>query len=362
MFKQPNYVYDFIMFVTNDPLSVDAYLPILDPTQTRLLSLLDDAYQVRLQHFSKRVTLHIINNSQNGYCPEDCNYCAQSKSVDTDIERYGLKELDEMVNEADQAYEKGAYRYCMVLSGRGPTPTKINQLSSVIRTIKSKYPEKEICLSAGLINDSMAVALKSAGLDRLNHNLNSSEKNYEAICSTHTYQDRLQTLKSAQKAGLSLCSGLIVGLGETKAELIELALKFRELNIPSIPVNFLIPIPGTPFEHSKPLDPEFCLRVLCLFRFINPKAEIRIAGGREYNLRSLQVMGLYPANSIFMDGYLNVTGSNQIQTLEMIKDAGFDIDSTDIDVNTLLNQHKQNESSRSDVPLKDLADLRPTFT
>lgn len=338
------------------------YYSYLTDTSISTLSILDEAYALRKQHWGNMVTLHIINNSQNGHCPEDCHYCAQSKTVDTDIERYKMKELDEMVAEADQAYDKGAFRYCMVLSGRGPTPTKLNQLIDVIRTIKSKHPKKEICLSAGLVDSAGAAALKQAGLNRLNHNLNSSEKNYDKICTTHTYQDRLETLVAAKKAGLSLCSGLIVGLGESPEELIDMAFKFKELEVPSIPINFLIPIPGTPFEHKNDLTPDYCLRVLSVFRLINPTAEIRIAGGREYNLRSLQTMGLYAANSIFMDGYLNVTGSNQVETLKMIQDGGFEIQSDEIDVAELLSQLESAETTVPDdaLQLKELAQLRPT--
>ena len=171
-----------------------------------------------------------------------------------------------------------------------------------------------MCLSPGLITDEDATVLKEAGLDRLNHNLNTSEKHYESICSTHTYQDRLNTLFSAQKAGLETCSGLIVGMGETAEDIIEVAFKLRELKTPSIPVNFYIPLEGAPLKEKvdpfKELSPSYCVRILCLLRFLNPKAEIRMAAGREIHLRSLQGLGLYPANSLFMDGYLNTKGTN----------------------------------------------------
>ncbi|MDA0945187.1 MAG: biotin synthase BioB, partial [bacterium] len=212
-------------------------------TKTPITELLNTAFLIRERHFGNQVTIHIINNAQNGHCPEDCSYCAQAKTADSKIETYGLKPAEEMLEEATRAYEQGAHRYCMVLSGRGPTPTKINQITDVIRTIKRKHPDKEVCLSAGLLNDGMAVALQQAGLDRLNHNINTSEDNYSEICTTHTYMDRINTLNSAQKAGLSLCSGVIVGMGESHDELIAMALKLKSLNVRSIPINFLIPVP-----------------------------------------------------------------------------------------------------------------------
>ncbi len=328
--------------------------------KTPIPELLNEAFLMRKKHFGNTVTIHIINNAQNGHCPEDCSYCAQAKTADSKIETYGLKPKEEMVNEATRAYEQGAYRYCMVLAGRGPTPTKINQITDVIRAIKYKHPDKEVCLSAGLLNDGMAVALQQAGLDRLNHNINTSEDNYSEICTTHTYMDRLNTLNSAQKAGLSLCSGVIVGMGETHEELIAMALKLNSLKVRSIPINFLIPVPGTPFENCNTLTPEFCLRVLCVFRLINPDAEIRMAAGREYHLRSLQVMGLYPANSLFMDGYLNTVGTQQIDTLSMIRDAGFEIESNKT-VDALLAEIDA-EGSEKSVTLKTKKALRPVQT
>lgn len=329
-------------------------------TKTPITELLNTAFLIRERHFGNQVTIHIINNAQNGHCPEDCSYCAQAKTADSKIETYGLKPAEEMLEEATRAYEQGAHRYCMVLSGRGPTPTKINQITDVIRTIKRNHPDKEVCLSAGLLNDGMAVALQQAGLDRLNHNINTSEDNYSEICTTHTYMDRINTLNSAQKAGLSLCSGVIVGMGESHDELIAMALKLKSLNVRSIPINFLIPVPGTPFENCNTLTPEFCLRVLCLFRLINPDAEIRMAAGREYHLRSLQVMGLYPANSLFMDGYLNTVGTQQFETLKMIQDAGFEIESNKT-VDALLAE-LGTETTEKSVTLKTKDALRPVQT
>ena len=347
--------------LAGDCLSQEDCEAILTSSEVRLLPLLDAAYQVRKTYWNNDVTVHVINNAQNGNCPEDCAYCAQAKSSTSDIEDYPLKSEAEILEEARQAHESGAHRYCMVFAGRGPRPKRVDQLADLIKKIKDTYPI-QVCLSAGLIDDGAAKQLKQAGLDRLNHNLNTSEERYASICSTHTYQDRLNTLKAAQDNGLEMCSGMIAGMGETPQEVIKVALALRDKQVSSIPINFLIPIEGTRLTTFTPLNPEYCLRILCLFRFLNPKAEIRVAAGREVHLRSMQVMALYPASSLFMAGYLNTMGTDTAQTLQMIKDAGFTIRS-DFNLDDILEKAKQQEQApqNSEVIMKQLKDLRPAM-
>ncbi len=327
---------------------------ILTASEVELLPLLDAAYQVRKTYFQRTVQLHILNNAQNGYCPEDCHYCAQASSATADIEAYPLKPDAEILAEAERAYESGAYRYCIVMSGRGPSPKRVAHLAELISTVKARYPI-EVCLSAGLIDVAAAQTLKAAGLDRLNHNLNTSEAHYPKICSTHSYQNRMETLQAAQKVGLACCSGVIVGMGEETDDLIQVAKALRELEVASLPVNFFLPIAGTQLAETPTLTPAYCLRVLCLYRFLNPRAEIRIAAGREHHLRSMEVMALYPANSMFIEGYLNATGTGTSRTLQMIEDAGFTIKTNVGDEEQL----KQNETKKRDVLLKELKVLRP---
>ncbi len=335
---------------------------ILTGSDVALLPLLDAAYQVRKTYFQNEVQLHILNNAQNGYCPEDCGYCAQANTATTDIEAYPLKPDAEILEEAKRAYESGAYRYCIVMSGRGPSPKRVAHLAELIHTVKTHYPI-EVCLSAGLIDIESAHILKAAGLDRLNHNLNTSEAHYPNICSTHTYQDRMETLQAAQTVGLACCSGVVVGMGEGTDDLIKVAKALRQLGVASLPVNFFLPISGTQLSESftaqrrvpTTLTPDYCLRVLCLFRFLNPRAEIRVAAGREHHLRSMEVMALYPANSMFIDGYLNAEGSAAARTLEMIRDAGFTVKANE-DTATQLNSK---DAAKKDVLLKDLKVLRP---
>ena len=236
-----------------------------------------------------------------------------------------MKSDDEILAEAEAAAKSGATRYCMVMSGRGPTVAGAKRLAEIVRKVKEAHPI-EVCLSVGLLGEEHARLLADAGLDRLNHNLNTSEANYDEICSTHTYQDRIDTLRAAKKCGIEPCSGLIVGMGETSADLIEVALRLRELEVPSIPVNFLIPIEGNQVTDDGSLTPEHCLRTLCLMRLVNPSAEIRVAAGREGHLRSLEALALYPANSLFVEGYLTTRGDPVEATYRMIRDAGFEVD------------------------------------
>ncbi len=324
---------------------------ILSDTSLELLPLLDAAYQVRKTYHGKKVHVHILNNAQNGHCQEDCHYCAQAKSSTADIEEYGIKPDAEILAEARQAYAKGADCYCMVYAGRGASQSRIDRLTRVIGQIKKEFPGREICVSTGFVTPQGAGQLKRAGLDRLNHNLNTSESNYPNICTTHTYADRLNTLLAAREAGLKVCSGMIVGMGERDKDIIDVAKQLRKLEAESIPVNLLVPIDGAQLKVIEELSPEYCLRVLCLFRFLNPKAEIRVAAGREVRLRSLEVMALYPANSLFMQGYLNAKGADNAKTIAMIKDAGFE----------MLCDEPMVFSQEVKTKLKNIQELRPAL-
>ncbi len=324
---------------------------ILSASEVELLPLLNAAYEIRKKYFQNRVQLHVLNNAQNGLCPEDCHYCVQAKTATKEIDTYALKPESEILSEAEHAHKSGAYRYCIVMSGRGPSPKRVEQLAGVIKSVKAKYP-LEVCLSVGLIDETAAKTLKEAGLDRLNHNLNTSESFYPKICTTHTYQDRMDTLQAVQTVGLASCSGVIVGMGEEDADLIRVAKELRKLEVASIPVNFYLPIDGNQIKTPPLLTPEYCLRVLCLYRLLNPEAEIRVAAGREHHLRGMEVMSLYPANSMFVAGYLNAKGKETTRTLQMIQDAGFTVQ-TNGEVSEQLHTEKDG------VLLKELELLRP---
>jgi len=309
------------------PLDSAELLRILGP-EIPLLPLLHEARIVRERFFGNRVQVHILNNAQNARCPEDCGYCSQSAVTDAPLRPYPWKPKAELVAEAKQAHACGAFRYCMVASGRGPTDRQIDFLVDVVETIKAEVPVN-ICVSVGLLDEAKARRLKQAGVDRLNHNLNTSERHYPEICTTHTYADRLATLRAARAAGLEACSGLIVGMGEQDEDVVEVALELRALEVPSIPVNFLLPIEGNPVQSDGSLSPERALRVLAMMRLANPRAEVRVAAGREGHLRSLEALSLWPANSLFVDGYLTTKGKGATDTYRMIRDAGFVVERPD---------------------------------
>ena len=305
--------------------SRDDALAMLEDADLELLPLLHAAYVPRKAKFGRKVMVHVLNNVQNGLCAEDCGYCSQSRDSAAAIRKYAMKSDQQILDEAKQAADGGASRYCMVLSGRGPSVERTKKLAGLIREIKRRHPI-EVCLSVGLLADEHAKILGEAGLDRLNHNLNTSEEHYGEICTTHTYADRIGTLEAARKHGIEPCSGLIVGMGESSQDVVEVAFKLRELRVPSIPVNFLIPIDGNPVQSDGSLTPQRCLRALCLMRMVNPTAEIRVAAGREGHLRSLEALSLYPANSLFVDGYLTTRGDALPDTYRMIEEAGFEIE------------------------------------
>ena len=305
----------------------DEAAAVLDSSDAELLAVLDAAYRIRRRYFGNKVQIHMLTNAKSGLCPEDCAYCSQSAVSEAAIDQYSLMDADSLFEEAGRAAASGARRHCIVISGRGPSWPEIERISSAVRRIKEHYA-LSICCSLGLLDEGKARALRAAGVNRLNHNLNTSEGFYSEICSTHTYADRIETLSAGRKAGLELCSGVIFGQGESREDVFEVCEAVRSLGPESIPVNFLHAIPGTPLENAEALTPRSCLRLLSLMRFYNPTSEIRIAGGREVNLRHLQPLSLYPANSLFVSGYLTTPGQAVEEAQRMIADLGFELDMT----------------------------------
>jgi biotin synthase len=308
-----------------EALSREEAAAALDPETTPLLPLAHAAGAARQTFWGHEVTIHVLDNVRNGACLEDCGYCGQSRDSKAAIQAYKLKPVARIVEDAEAAREQGAFRFCMAVSGRGPSEGDIDRICEAVRRINGMG--MRTCLSAGLLDAEKAQRLKEAGLDRLNHNLNTSRRHYPSICTTHTYDDRLETLRAAQNAGLGLCSGLIVGMNETREDLLDVGEALQEIGAESVPVNFLLPIDGNPVNaprhEERALSPGFALRVLCLFRLMLPAAEVRVAAGREHHLRDLQALALWPASSLFMEGYLLTQGQEASDTLRMILDAGF---------------------------------------
>ncbi|WP_218103851.1 biotin synthase BioB [Paenibacillus hemerocallicola] len=306
-------------------LTMEEGLAVLEADDDELLPMMQAAFQVRKTYFGKKVKLNLIINAKSGLCPEDCGYCSQSILSKAPISKYPLLEKDVLVDGARKAMELKAGTYCIVASGRGPTGRELDQVVEAVKEIKSTMPMK-ICACLGILSEEQAVRLKEAGVDRYNHNLNTSAGNFANITTTHTYDDRVNTVEKVKASGMSPCSGCIVGMGETNAEIVEVAYALRELDADSIPVNFLNSIPGTPLENNRELNPRKCLKVLALFRFLCPTKEIRVSGGREVNLRSLQPLGLYAANSVFVGDYLTTEGQEATADHRMIEDLGFEIE------------------------------------
>jgi biotin synthase len=300
-------------------------LEVLHTPNERLLELLHAAFRVRERYFGRKVRLQMLLNAKSGACQEDCHYCSQSAVSTADIPRYGLLPRAELVNGARRAAAAKAQRYCIVISGRSPLEREIVEICQAVRAIKEEVPI-QVCCSLGLLTEDQARKLKAAGVDRINHNLNTSEAYHPRICTTHTFRDRVATLQHAREAGLEICSGGIIGMGERDDDVVDLALALREVRPDSIPLNMLHPVPGTPLEHCRQLSPERCLKVLCLFRFLHPQTEIRVAGGREFNLRTLQPLALYAADSLFVNGYLTTPGQPASEAWRMIEDLGFEIE------------------------------------
>ncbi len=305
-------------------LTVEEGLSILRSDDDELLDLLAATYRVRRHYFGRKVHLYFLKNAKSGLCPEDCGYCSQSILSEAEIPRYALLNEAKLMEGAERAVASQARTYCIVASGRGPSNREVDHIASTVAKIKDKYG-LHICCCLGLLDEEQAVRLKAAGVDRINHNLNTSRSFYDQVCTTHSYEDRLKTLQVARKAGMELCSGLIVGMGETDQDLVEVAFELRTLGVHSTPVNFLHSIDGTPLERKWDLNPRYCLKTLCLFRLASPSVELRISGGREVNLRSMQAMGLYAANSMFVSDYLTTKGQPAEDDFKMVEDLGFEI-------------------------------------
>ena len=304
------------------PISREEALQVLAVPQEELLDLVTACYRLRRHYHGNRVKLNMLINAKSGLCAEDCSYCSQSLLAQSGVDRYPLQTKEVLLAGARQALEVKAHTYCIVNSGRRPTPRELDYITEAVREIRAQYPLR-ICCCLGLLNEEEVQRLRDAGVERINHNLNTSEDFYGEICTTHTYQDRVETVEAVKRGGVSPCCGGILGMGESDEQIVELAFSLRELEVDSIPINFLIPIPGTPLGGVEYLTPQKCLAILCLFRLVNPSKEIRIAGGREYHLRSLQPLGLYVADSIFIGDYLTTRGELPEKDLQMIEEAGF---------------------------------------
>ncbi|MFI0876877.1 biotin synthase BioB [Streptomyces parvus] len=301
-------------------------LAVLATSDDELLDVVAAAGKVRRQWFGRRVKLNYLVNLKSGLCPEDCSYCSQRLGSKAGILKYTWLKPEEASKAASAGVAGGAKRVCLVASGRGPTDRDVDRVTKTIEAIKEENEGIEVCACLGLLSDGQADRLRTAGADAYNHNLNTSEETYGAITTTHTYADRVETVQQAQAAGLSACSGLIAGMGESDKDLVDVVFALRDLDPDSVPVNFLIPFEGTPLAKEWNLTPQRCLRILAMVRFVCPDVEVRLAGGREVHLRSMQPLALHLVNSIFLGDYLTSEGQAGQADLDMIADAGFEVE------------------------------------
>jgi biotin synthase len=307
----------------NAPSREDA-LAALQADDDELLALLHAAFRVRKRFYGRAVRIHVLRNAKSGMCRENCAFCSQAIGAYSGVDRYGMQTVEQLIEGARKAYEMGAVKYCMVTATRGPSDRELDVICEAVRRIKAEMNIK-ICTSLGLLTEAHAARLAAAGVDRFNHNLETSRAFFPKICQTHTFEDRVRTVKIAKAAGMEACCGGIIGMGETLDDRVDLAFTLRELEVESIPVNFLDPRPGTPLANRPKMSPVECLKTLCMFRFVNPTRDIRVAGGREAVLRHMQPLALYPANSMFSEGYLTTGGQGYEKDMAMLAEAGFHV-------------------------------------
>jgi biotin synthase len=329
-------------------------LAVLATSDDELLDVVAAAGKVRRQWFGRRVKLNYLVNLKSGLCPEDCSYCSQRLGSKAEILKYSWLKPEQAADAARAGVMGGAKRVCLVASGRGPTDRDVDRVSRTISAVKEQHGDVEVCACLGLLSDGQAARLRDAGADAYNHNLNTSEATYGDICTTHDYADRVSTVQQARAAGMSACSGLIAGMGESDEDLVDVVFALRGLDPDSVPVNFLIPFEGTPLATEWNLTPQRALRILAMVRFVCPDVEVRLAGGREVHLRSLQPLALHLANSIFLGDYLTSEGQAGRADLDMIVDAGFEVEGADT---TTLPEHRTAVGGKGGVP--EVAAERP---
>lgn len=290
-----------------------------------LQDLCSYADEIRKHFCGNTFDMCTIINGKSGRCSENCKYCAQSAHYCTKIEEYPLLDSDTIVEQAHYNDDRGVLRYSIVTSGKALNDAEIENVCQSIRRIKEETNVK-VCVSFGLLNTKQFEKIKQAGVERVHNNLETSRNNFPNVCTTHTFDDKIKAIKSAQSVGLNVCSGGIMGLGETMEDRIDLALSVKELGIKSIPINLLNPIPNTPYENNPILTNDEMCRIVAIFRFINPKSFIRLAGGRglleDFGKRCFQS----GANAVISGDMLTTTNGITIEKdMQMVKSLGYEV-------------------------------------
>ncbi|MDH5542503.1 MAG: biotin synthase BioB [Nitrospinota bacterium] len=311
----------------NEKISEQDALELITLPREHIMDLIAAADAVRRKHKGNRISLCSIVNARSGRCGEDCAFCPQSVFSKSESPEYALMGADEIVSAAEKAIGDGAHKFGIVTSGKGPEKNN-GDFEKIIASIRSMKQNVGIhrCASLGVIDSEQAVALKEAGLDEFHHNLETARSFYPKICSTRDYDENVATIAAAKSAGLRVCCGGILGMGETPVQRIELASELRELGVDSIPLNFLNPVEGTKLEKSERLKPLEVLQIIAVFRLFLPDRDIKVAGGREVNLRDLQSWMFFAgANSTMVGNYLTTTGRNAEDDVRMVEDLGLEV-------------------------------------
>lgn len=307
-----------------ESLSRQDALSILNLPDEELPKLLDIVYTIRKKHKGNVVSVQLLTNARSGNCSQNCAYCAQSYHSSADIDKYNFVSYDKLLQDGYVVREKNLARHCIGLSGIRFTDDEISEFANHVRKLK-KEVQTPICCSLGLLTPEQAQNLKEAGVDRINHNLNTSRNFYPSVCTTHTYEERMSNIKMLQSVGFEICCGGIIGLGEDKTDVVDMLFDIQAISPQAVPINFLIPIEGTALANvdTSHLSSEYCLKVLCLARLLTPGSDIRCAAGREVYLKGKEKWMFYAVDSIFASGYLTAGGQSIEDTIKIITDAGF---------------------------------------
>lgn len=294
---------------------------LLDLYEKPLEELIELSHEVTIENFDNKVEACSIISAKTGACSENCKYCAQSKHNHAEIECHPLLDVETVKKAALSAKENGATRFCIVTSGRVPTGSDFEKILEMIKEVAS-IDGIHCCASLGLLSEEQVKQIKEAGVERYNHNINTSEHYHNHICTTHNFEDRVNTVKMVKKYGMEACCGVIIGMGESREDRIEMALSLRQLNPKTVPINFLNPIKGTPLEdYEDKISEEEILKTICIFRLALPKSLLRYAGGRTTRLSKYnQKLGIIAGiNSLLVGDYLTTTGSKSEEDKEMLK-------------------------------------------
>ena len=303
---------------------LNEYEAVLSVPNENIFGMMDGADLIRNHFRGRSVHLCTICNGKSGRCTEDCAFCSQSRISKADSPIYPLLSKDELKEGAIHAYDTGVNRYSIVTSGRRLSGDEVGRVAATISDLDQTA--LNYCVSLGTLDEVDFELLKAAGVSRYHHNLETSRSHFDRICSTHSYDERMETILSAKRAGLSVCAGGIFGIGETDEQVIELALALKGLDVDAVPINFLTPIKGTPLEGADNLSPYRCLKIIALFRYVLPEKEVIVCGGRQNNLGDLHPMVFHAGASGIMTGnYLTTRGRSLRDDLEMLRELDFQV-------------------------------------